>query len=282
MTKIPPPAGPQTLTGQGTQQTVQGTGCPQAPGGSPLAEGQQPAKNSSENPGPINPFEHSEGIPQEYRERVNADKIPCPALLSLYNNGDLKPENDGTIKMEDLDSALGTLGLGPSVRSALVKVADDTDKLPDTFNLFNLRDSNIDHTGSTGIRDPKVDPDKLDTFLSFGENGRLYASHLGDAMSHFNDVDPGFKGTTIETLEMSAMLEVFGREDPNRGGERYFTNDDIKGLWIDGKYPESWSARPSDDIGLSDVGFTTAKIGASRFWDVITTPIKNLFNSIFS
>jgi hypothetical protein len=280
MTKIPPSTSTPISPAPDGQVAAQAPGCPHPAGAStttqPLASKENP------NQGPVNPFEHSEGIPQEYRERVNADKIPCPALLSLYNNGDLKPENDGTIKMEDLDKALGTLGLGPSVRSALVKVADGTDKLPDTFNLFNLRDSNIDHSGSTGIRDPKVDPDKLDTFLSFGEDGRLYASHLGDAMSHFNKVDPGLKGTTIETLEMSAMLQVFGHEDPSRGGERYFTNDDIKDLWLDGKYPENWSARPTDDIGLGEVGAVTAKIGASRVWDAITTPIKNFFNSIFS
>jgi len=230
----------------------------------------------------VDPFEHSEGIPKEFRERVNADKIPCPALLSLYNNGDLKPELDGTVNMEELNQALGGLGLGPSVRSALVKVADGTDEMPDTFNLFNLRDSNIDHTGSTGIRDPKVDPDKLDTFLSFGTEGRLYADNLASALAHFNTIDPGLKGTAIETVEMSALLQVFGRKDPDRSGERYFTNDDIEGLWIDGKYPQDWKPRPTDDVSLSEVGLVGAKIGATRIWDAIVTPIKNFFTSLFS
>lgn len=252
-------------------------GCPAHAGASVT-----PGVGEEAKPGSIDPFERSEGIPQEHRERVNAEKIPCPALLSLYNNGDLKPAQDGTVNMGELDTALGGLGLGETVRNALLKVADGTDEAPESFNLFNLRDSNIDHSGSTGIRDPKVDPGKLDTFLSFGNNGRLYAEDLAKAAAHFNAIDPGLKGTTIETLEMSALLQVFGRPDSSRGGERYLSNDDIKGLWIDGKYPQDWQARPTDDIGLGEVGLVGAKMGASRVWDAIVTPIKNFFSSIFS
>ena len=280
MPKIPAPTTPQVPATPATQDAAAPAGCPHLAGAGTTASPTQ--KSDAPKQEAVNPFEHSEGIPQEYRERVNADKIPCPALLSLYNNGDLKPESDGTVNMEDLDKSLGTLGLGPSVRGALVKVADGTDKMPNTFNLFNLRDSNIDHTGSTGIRDPKVDPDKLDAFLSFGTEGRLYASNLAKAMDHFNSIDPGFKGTAIQTLEMTALLQVFGREDSSRGGERYFTNEDIKGLWLDGKYPQDWTARPADDVSLGEVGLLGAKIGASRIWDAITTPIKNFFSSIFS
>ncbi len=232
-------------------------------------------------PTAVDPFEKSEGIPKGYAKRANADKVPCPALLSLYNNGDLKPEQDGSVDMKELDQALSSMGLGSTARGALLNVADGTDEVPESFNLFNLRDSNIDHAGSTGIRDPKVDPDKLDKFLSFGENGRLYADNLAKAGAHFSEIDPGFKGTVIETLELSALLQVFGREDPERDGDRYFTNDDIKGLWIDGKYPEDWKARPADDVGLLEIGGVGAEMGATRFWDAITTPIKNFFNSIF-
>ena len=213
--------------------------------------------------------------------RANADKIPCPALLSLYNNGDLRPESDGTVDMKELDKALGSIGCGPMVRNLLLKVADGTDEMPESFNLFNLRDSNIDHTGSTGIRDPKVDPEKLDRFLSFGTNGRLYADNLTDAAAHFNSIDPGFKGTTIQTLELSALLQAFGRADPDRGGERYLTNDDIKGLWLEGKYPQNWEPRPVDEVDLGEVALVGAKMGFSRIWDAITTPIKTFFNSIF-
>ncbi|MBT6179559.1 MAG: hypothetical protein HOI23_20130 [Deltaproteobacteria bacterium] len=280
MPKVPPPIKQPAPAPNSVGDTASPTGCPHLAGAVTQTD---PAKNvDSPKRGAVNPFEHSQGIPQEYRERVNADKIPCPALLSLYNNGDLKPESDGSINMEDLDKALGSLGLGPSVRGALVKVADGTDKIPDTFNLFNLRDSNIDHTGSTGIRDPKVDPEKLDTFLSFGTEGRLYASNLAEAMGHFNAIDPGLKGTAIETLEMTALLQVFGREDESRGGDRYFTEQDIKGLWLDGRYPEDWTARPVDDVSLTEVGLVGAKIGISRIWDAITAPIKNFFSSIFS
>jgi hypothetical protein len=275
MAKIPSSGTPNLPP---TVQTPEG----KAPAGCPVQAGTSGASSSKADGAPqeaVDPFDHSEGIPKEYRERVNADKIPCPALLSLYNNGDLKPAPDGSVDMKALDQALGGLGLGASVRSALVKVADGTDKMPDSFNLFNLRDSNIDHSGSTGIRDPKVDPEKLDTFLSFGSGGRFYADNLAKAMDHFKSIDPGFKGTAIETVEMSALLQVFGRVDPDRGGERYFNNDDIKGLWLDGKYPHDWKPRPTNDVSLAEVGFVGAKIGVFRIWDAIVSPIKNFFNS---
>jgi len=273
--KIPSSGNPNVPATNVTPEGAAPAGCPHS-AGAPISQ----ADDSKQ--GPTDPFEQTQGIPKQYRERANADKIPCPALLSLYNNGDLRPELDGGVEMKELDQALSKLGLGDSVRSALIKVADGTDKMPESFNLFNLRDSNIDHTGSTGIRDPKVDPEKLDTFLSFGSNGRLYTDNLAKAAAHFNTIDPGFVGTTIQTLELSALLQVFGRVDPDQDGERYFTDDDIKGLWLDGKYPQDWKARPADDISLAEVGFVSAKIGATRLWDAIVNPIKNFFNSIFS
>ena len=66
---------------------------------------------------------------QAWQERPKADSIPCPALLSFYNNGWLNPDDSGT------------------------------DALPGSFNLFALRDSKLDHSGSTGIRDPEVNPE---------------------------------------------------------------------------------------------------------------------------
>ena len=198
-----------------------------------------------------------------YAVRPNADEIPCPFLLTAYNNGDLVPEEDGTLHQEMIDEALARVGLAERVRSRLVRVvirgADDS---PTTLNLFRLRDSKIDHTGSTGIRDPKVDPEKLPDLLAFGEDGRMYRRHFAKAVSHFGRQDPGIKGTVVQTAEVTALLEVFGRKDED--GERYLTEEDVRGLWLEGRYPEGWTPRPRDSIGVAGFLASWAKTGAQR------------------
>lgn len=187
-----------------------------------------------------------------WRQRPNADKIPCPALLSFYNNGLLNPDKDGNVTTADLDEVLASVGVSPAIRKALVKGADNTDDLPDSFNLFALRDSSLDHSGSTGIRDPDVDPEKLESaLLQFSENGRMYAENFAAAANRANLQDPGFKGTILQTVELTALLEVFGRVDESN--KRYLTVDDVKGLWMDGKYPKDWRPRAANDISVFDL-----------------------------
>ena len=151
---------------------------------------------------------------QAWQERPKADSIPCPALLSFYNNGWLNPDDSGTVTTEHLDEVLAVAGVSTKVRKALVNGADGTDALPGSFNLFALRDSKLDHSGSTGIRDPEVNPEKLATaLLKFSQNGRMYAEHFAAAANQAQMQDPGFKGSLTETVEFTALLEVFGRLD---------------------------------------------------------------------
>lgn len=181
-----------------------------------------------------------------YRVRPNVDKIPCPFVASAYNNGDLVPEADGTVHQRDIERALAGVGLAEGLRSKLAHAVLKAGDTPDTLNLFRLRDSKIDHTGSTGIRDPEVDPEKLPALLAFGENGRMYRRHFARAANHFRQEDPGTKGGLAETVEFTAVLEVFGREDES--GDRYLSDADIEGLWLHGRYPEGWTPRPVDSI----------------------------------
>jgi hypothetical protein len=182
-----------------------------------------------------------------WRVRPNADKIPCPALLSFYNNGWLNPDEDGNVTIAHLDEVLASVGISLKIREALEKGADKTDNIPDSFNLFALRDSTLDHSGSTGIRDPDVNPEKLESaLLKFSENGRMYAEHFAAAANQANRQDPGVKGTLTQTVELTSILEVFGRVDESK--KRYLTVEDVKGLWIDGKFPKDWQPRATDDI----------------------------------
>lgn len=187
-----------------------------------------------------------------WRERPNAEKIPCPALLTFYNNGLLNPDEEGNVKTAQLDDVLASVGMGPEIRKVLVKGAEGTDEIPDSFNLFALRDSKLDHSGSTGVRDPDVNLEKLESaLLKFSENGRMYAAHFAAAANQARLQDPGLKGTIAETVEFTALLEVFGRADESN--QRYLTIEDVKDLWIQGKFPKDWQPRTADDIGVDDV-----------------------------
>jgi hypothetical protein len=204
-----------------------------------------------------------------WHERPKADEIPCPALLSLYNNDLLNPDEDGNVKTSQLEDVLASVGLNSRVRTILAKGADKTDEAPGSFNLFGLRESTLDHTGSTGIRDPEFAPDKLDSaLLDFSENGRMYAEHFASAANHAQLKDPGVKGTIIQSLEFSALLEVFGRVD-DESKKRYLTVDDVKGLWIDGKFPKDWQPRASDEIGVDDVAAGVTAIAVKRLLQLL-------------
>lgn len=199
---------------------------------------------------PSNSTTTGEGV---WRERPNADKIPCPALLSFYNNGLLHPDEHGNVTTAHLDKVLESVGVGTGIRKALVTGADNTDEIPDSFNLFALRNSSLDHSGSTGIRDPEISPAKLDNaLLKFSdESGRMYAEHFAAAANQAQLQDPGFKGGVIQTIEFTALLQVFGRVDESN--KRYVTIDDVRGLWIDGKYPEDWQPRAAGDISVGEL-----------------------------
>ena len=209
------------------------------------------------------------GADHSWRERPNADKIPCPALLSFYNNGLLDPDENGNVAIADLDKVLASVGVNSTVRKVLAKGADESDGVRDCkFNLFALRDSSLDHSGSTGIRDPEVNPDMLESnLLRFSENGRLYAEHFAAAANQAQKGDPGIKGTITQTVEFTALLEVFGRVDESKG--RYLTIDDVKGLWIDGKLPTDWQPRAADEVGVGSISLGVAEMVMKRVFKAI-------------
>lgn len=204
-----------------------------------------------------------------WHDRPNADKIPCPALLSFYNNDLLNPDEHGNVTTADLDDVLASVGINDTVRKILVKGADKTDEIPDSFNLFALRDSRLDHSGSTGVRDPEINPEKLkNALLRFSEDGRMYAEHFAAAANYAQLQDPGFKGTMIQTLEFTALLEVFGRVDEVKK-KRYLTVEDVKGLWMDGKFPQDWQPRASDEIGVDDVAAGVTDVAVKRLLQLL-------------
>lgn len=166
-------------------------------------------------------------------------KIPCPALAGMFNAGMLKVEKDGTVKIPDLERALSQLGPDAITRKVLTRGADNTDDVKGSFNLFKLNGSNLDHTGSSGIRQNGVHPERFDVLMRFSKDGeRLTAKDLADAAEHFAKEDPGLRGRVTQMAELSAVLQVFGRHAAD--GTRYFTREDAKQLFVDGQIPSSW------------------------------------------
>jgi hypothetical protein len=189
---------------------------------------------------------------KQWQQRANADTIPCPALLSFYNNGWLGVDGAGNVKLDSLKTALTEAGIGEKVREVLLRMADGSDAIPNSFNLFELRESTLNHTGSTGVRDQRVAPAALEeALLRFSEEGRMYAEHFAAAANFGAQRDPGLKGTIFQTIEFRALLEVFGRQDDNQ--ERYLTVEDVKGLWLEGRFPDGWQPRPKDEIDKGDI-----------------------------
>lgn len=178
--------------------------------------------------------------PFSHEEKVElSKKIPCPALAGMFNAGMLKVEKDGTVKIPDLERALSQLGPDAATRKVLTRGADATDDVKGSFNLFRLNGSNLDHTGSSGIRQNGVHPERFDVLMKFSRDGeRLTAKDLADAAEHFAKEDPGLKGRLTQLAEMSIVLKVFGRHAAD--GSRYFTREDAKQLFVDGQIPSGW------------------------------------------
>ena len=208
-------------------------------------------------------------VGKDWSKRPNGDEIPCPALLCFYNHGLLNPDGEGWVSLTELDRVLTIVGVSSTVRKILIKGAEDSDEERDgKFNLFRLRGGKLDHTGSTGIRDPRVQPEKLDSsLLEFSDNGRMYAKHFAAAANEAQKEDPGVKGTVTQTVEFTTILEVFGRVDET--GDRFLTVDDVKSLWIDGKFPNGWKPRAENDAGVGAVTAGVAEMVLKRVWDVV-------------
>jgi hypothetical protein len=217
----------------------------------PAAAAQAPASSSFQQPaaqaptdlsgvkkGYVSPTQVESPFTPEEKQQLSK-KIPCPALAGLFNAGMLKVEKDGTVKIPDLQRALSQIGPSEGVVKVLVNGADKTDDVKGSFNLFKLNGSNLDHTGSTGIRQNGVHPERFELLKSFSKDGKtLKAKDLADAAEHFAREDPGLRGRITQLGEMSIVLQVFGQRAPD--GTKFFTFKDAEQLFVHGQIPSSW------------------------------------------
>ena len=95
----------------------------------------------------------------------------------------------------------------------------------------------------------------------------MYVEHFAAVANHGEKHDPGIKGTLTQTLDFAALLELFGRVDES--GKRYLTNEDVRGLWMDGKFPEDWQPRPNCEVGAGDLALGVANMVLKRVIDAV-------------
>jgi len=199
-----------------------------------------------------------------------AKKIPCPALAGMFNSGLLKVEKDGTVKIPDLERALSQIGPSATVRKILTNGADKTDAIEGQFNLFKLNGSNLDHTGSSGIRQNGVHPERFEKLMSFSKDGeRLTRKDLADAAEAFAKEDPGLRGRVTQQAEMSIVLEVFGRTAAE--GPRVFRRGGAKQALVGGQGPPLWAPPPAIPAWVWSAlrvprGWVAPLGGPSRAW----------------
>ncbi len=218
----------------------------------PSSSGAAPTDIEGTSRGYVSPTKVESPFTPDEKQALSK-KIPCPALAGMFNAGMLKVDKDGTVKIPDLERALSQLGPSAITRKVLVNGADNTDDVKGQFNLFKLNGSNLDHTGSSGIRQNGVHPERFEVLMSHSKDGqRLTAKDLADAAEQFAKEDPGLRGRVTQLAEMSIVLNVFGRSAPD--GTRYFTREDAKQLFVDGNIPSSWSPpHVPGKVGLNDV-----------------------------
>jgi len=218
----------------------------------PASAGAAPADLDGASHGYVSPTKVESPFSPEEKAAL-AKKIPCPALAGMFNAGMLKVSKDGVVKIPDLERALSQLGPDAITRKVLTNGADKTDDIKGQFNLFKLNGSNLDHTGSSGIRQNGVHPERLDLLMTFSKDGeRLTAKDLANAAEHFAKEDPGLRGRVTQLAEMTIVLKVFGRTAAD--GTRYFTKEDAKQLFVNGQIPSSWNPPIAPGkVGLGDV-----------------------------
>jgi len=184
----------------------------------------------------------------KYEARPRQEEIVCPWLATLYNNGDLVPDADGIITYEQVEAILRMGCVDDGIRELLAS------KCKPQINLFEMgttHSEDLEHTFSTGIRDPKVDPDKFEEFAKFAnKDGRFYSQQLSEALwhfsKHFNDENPNaassVRGGDLAFI-WAATLDMFGRDDGKCCTGKYLTVEDLRRHFLEGRYPEGWQVR---------------------------------------
>jgi hypothetical protein len=201
--------------------------------------------------------------------KANGDKIICPVLASLYMNGDLRCTEDGVATVDDLVDAIQKTGLSGAVSIAGIrKFATSITGEAGSVNVFKMDgNARAEHTVSTGARDPGPNATAFEKLASFAdEAGRMYAAQATNMVNHFtknpNDRNPqGLPGGVLGAYGL--LVTAFGRDEQGDGKGPYMTVDDLRGMYLEGKYPKDWVVR---EWGLFDAVKQIIRIKTALWW----------------
>lgn len=182
----------------------------------------------------------------------NLQKIPCPNLRTLVNEGWLTPDKDGLVDLKQLDGALQKLGVTTVPRFALVTGAKNATKeavaeqfggmATGKFNIFRLTGSNLDHAGDTQILRGGFNKDRLDWLLSYAKNGRLGMAELARAQKDARNAEPSnFRDKALGVAELTALLGVYGTKDAS--GTKSISTAGLTDLYQNARFPTEWKAQ---------------------------------------
>jgi len=229
--------------------------------------------------------------PEAYRAPANLDakKIVCPVLASLFNAGFLKPDKYGRIEQLQLQQGimdgLGTVkavGRLFALTTAGYKEADIDEQnfeLSDAaktgakryLNIFRMvENKDILHQVGAAVRGGPIDPacktypclKRFDEFFAkFADaQGRVYAKQLGQIAG--NIYNNGYHGVAASHTLFTVTQGVTGREflalagwlvcfgQKDESGNRYLSVEWMKTMEMNGVFPEDWKKRgPGNPAG---------------------------------
>lgn len=200
------------------------------------------------------------------------NQILCPNLRIGVRMSLLNPDESGWVCSNELLRFLEYLGVKKEsgIANFLVNSGEraSTPKRDGFVNIVNFRDTALDHKSSSGILNtPEGFSESRLSFLKqyAGEDNRLTVKKVSRAINHFHQcphLAQSVTGTHIQSLEMSIVIDIYGRTD-NSSKEKYLTRNDIDSIWRDNKFPEGWTAPKSPEYGtLEAIGLYIKMISA--------------------
>lgn len=205
---------------------------------------------------------HADG--KNFSRKPNCDKILCPVMAALYNNGDLEVGEDGAT-MEQLSDGFKRTGCNSSILiKAIAGLAKDRPLNIFDMGVHEFHEGNqeeelkrnqmggmmapVAHKTSSGLRNPAPDENKFKEFVAqygIGKEGeKIFTARELGKIVHDGRNDPeriklgNPQGPDAFLGTWAAMLDVFGRRDEK--GRYYLTEADLHALFIESKYPDGW------------------------------------------
>ncbi len=193
------------------------------------------------------------------QEQLN--KIPCPNLRTLVNEGWIKIDKDGLADVGNIDEAFKRLGLSSLPRQALVKGGESATAaavqeqfghmVSGKINLFRLTGSVIDHAGDTQVlRGGAPNKARLEWMLGFAnKDGRFGKAEIAELQRSAATSEPAtLRDRAIGVAELTAIFQVYGTKDAS--GKKSLSKEGVTDLWQNSRFPEEWRAQlKSDGVG---------------------------------